>query len=127
MTSFLLEYRLRIRNLANTADALVISSVRGDAAPYLEGPPSGDGSEFDPLTGQFRSGSMTCRIVDAITGGTSRVFTSQLEDATFRQQLTSRTAFVETRQNGGAWTVDQAGIITAIRLVSDIVYEVDVG
>lgn len=127
MTAILLEYRIRIRNAADSADALVVSSTRGGTNPYLTGPPQGDGSEFDPLTGAFRSGSMTFRIVDAITGGTSRLVTSQLEDTDFRQQLSGRAAFGEIRENGGAWNIVQAGIITAIRLASASTWEIDIG
>lgn len=127
MPSVLLEYRLRIRDAADTTDVLVVSSVRGDTLPYLTEAPHGDGAEFDPITGAYRSGSTTFRIADAITSGTSRVVTSQLEDANFRQQLASRPAYGEERVNGGTWTNIQAGIVTAIRLASSAVYEIDVG
>ena len=61
MSSVLLEYRLRVRDSLDSVDVLLVSSVRGDALPYLKEPPQGDGAEFDPLTGAYRSGSMTCR------------------------------------------------------------------
>ena len=38
--STLLEYRVRVRNAADTADALTVSSVRGDTLPYLVDAPS---------------------------------------------------------------------------------------
>lgn len=122
-----LEYQLRIRDAGDTTDVLTITSVRGGTAPYLAEPPSGDGCEFDPLSGAYRSGSMTCRVIDAITSGTSRLVTSQLEDADFRQQLAGRPAYVEERENGGSWETVQAGIVTGIRLPSALIYEIDVG
>jgi hypothetical protein len=126
VTSILLEYRLRIRDAANLTDALTISSVRGDTLPYLEGPPTCDGQEINPLTGEFRSGSYTGYIVDAITSGTIRVFTSQLEDSNFRQQLVGRIAYWEFRTNGGAWAVLGAGYLTLIRLVDGVRWEVTI-
>jgi hypothetical protein len=122
-----LDYRLRIRSADGLSDALVVSSVRGDALPYLIAAPHGDGSEFDPITGSYRSGSATYRVADAITSGTSRVITSQLEDANFRQQLAGRIAFGEYRLNGGAWVVETPGIITGLRLTSHAVWDIDVG
>src|SRR4051812_23986476 len=98
MPNMLIEYRLRIRDAADTTDALVISSVRGDALAFLVEPPTGDGAELDPITGAYRSGSTTFRVADGITSGTSRVLTAQLEDAAFRQQLASRPAYGEVRE-----------------------------
>jgi hypothetical protein len=121
--STLLEYRLRLRDAGNTTDSLVISSVRGDTLPWLASPPTGDGLEFDPLTGQSRAGSFTGRIVDGITSGTNRVVTANLEDAGLRQQLMDRRAFVEFRQNGGSWSVLIAGFLTRLSLVTGITYE----
>src|SRR3954462_14520453 len=118
MPDILLEFQLVIRDAANLTDAIVISSVQGDSAPYLEGAPTCDGQEINPLTGEFRSGSYTGYIVDEITSGTSRVLTSQLEDATFRQQLAGRVALWKARTNGGAWIVYGAGYLTLLRLVT---------
>lgn len=116
-----------MRDAADTTDVLVVSSVRGDPHPDTVDAPSGDGAEFDPVTGSYRSGSMTYRIADSITSGTSRLVTAQLEDASFRQQLTSRPAYIEEAVNGGAWNVIQAGIVTALRLASAASWEIDVG
>jgi hypothetical protein len=122
-----IEYRVRIRDAADTVDVLVITSTRGGTNPYLCEAPHGDGSEFDPFTGAYRSGSHTFRIADAITSGTTRVLTSQLEDADFRQQLASRPAYGEERINGGAWTSLQAGIVTGMRLSTAAIWELDIG
>jgi hypothetical protein len=127
MPSLFLEYRLRIRNASDSSDVLVVSSVRGDTLPYLVEAPRGDGAEFDPFSGAYRSGSTTFRVADAITSGTNRVVTQYLEDAQFRQQLGGRPAYGEERVNGGAWVVTQAGIVTALRLASPAVWEIDVG
>jgi len=123
MSSFTEEYRLRIRNATNSGDVLVITSVRGDATPFLQAPPSGDGASFDPLTGQAMCASYTGTIVDAITSGVSRIVTAQLEDANQRPQLGYRVAFVESRINGGAWTTLVAGYLTLLRLTSAVTWE----
>jgi hypothetical protein len=128
MPNATLYYRLRIRNQANTADSLIISSVRGDSLPWLQDAPHGDGQEFDPLTGQSRCGAFTGNIVDGITSGTDRVVTSQLEDAKFRQQLMDRRAFVEFSDDGVNWVPSHggvliAGFLTSLRLVSAMTWE----
>ncbi|RUV28772.1 hypothetical protein EOD29_34380, partial [Mesorhizobium sp. M1A.T.Ca.IN.004.03.1.1] len=73
-----LNYRLRIRNGADSSDALVLTSVRGGTNPYIAAPPSGDGQEVDPLTGAMRTGTYTLQVLDPITSGTTRAITSQL-------------------------------------------------
>lgn len=78
-------YRLRIRNAADTANALTITSVRSGTNPYIASIPSGDGQEVDLLTGAVRTGAYVVEVVDAVTGstptGTLRVVTSQLYDS----------------------------------------------
>jgi hypothetical protein len=137
MPNYLIEYRLRIRNASTvtdpngTADALSISSVAGGTNPYLAGPPSGDGQEIDPVTGQTRTGSYVVEVVDAATGtdgtGTIRVVTNALEDAGYLQQLLGRRAYVETRTNGGSWTSLATGYVLSIRLVAPARYAITVG
>jgi hypothetical protein len=77
-------YRLRIRNAADSANALVLTSVAGGTNPYIAAPPSGDGQEVDLLTGAVRTGAYVVEVVDAVTGtdavGTIRVVTNQLYD-----------------------------------------------
>lgn len=119
----LVEYRIRIRNAANSADALVVSSVRGDTNPYLSSVPSGDGASFNPITGVVTSGSYTARVTDPITSGTSRLFSSQLEDVNGRQQLGHRREFIELREDGGAWQTLHAGRLERYGLTSDIEWE----
>ena len=95
-----LSYRLRIRTAADNADALIISSVRGGTNPYIAEPPTGDGQEVDPLLGGVRTGVYTLRVLDPITSGTSRVFTSQLFDTAGRQLLRSRRSYIELSTDG---------------------------
>ncbi len=137
MPASLIQYRLRVRNASTLADpdgtddAFIISSVPTDTAPYIAAAPSGDGQEVDPITGAVRTGSYTVEIVDANTGtdgtGTIRYLTSRLEDATFRQQLLSRRAYVEIRTDGGAWSTLIAGYILGVRLISPMRYAIAVG
>ena len=123
-----LSYRLRIRNAADNADALIISSVRGGTNPYIAEPPSGDGQEVDPLLGSVRTGVYTIRVVDAITSGTSRVFTSQLFDTAGRQLLLSRRSYIELSTDGGStWALLVAGYLLNYNLTDAITWEIQVG
>lgn len=141
MPSLDLAYRLRIRNASTvsdpdgTADALTLTSVRAGTNPYIADSPTGDGQSVDPLTGEFVAGAFTVLVSDAQTGtdgtGTQRLLTQALEDATFRQQLLSRRAYLECSEDGGATYPDEgmiiAGYVTAIRLVDAITYAITVG
>lgn len=130
MPAFDLAYRLRIRNASTvsnpdgTADALVLS---------LADPPSGDGQSVDPLTGEFVAGSYTVEVIDTPTGtdgtGTVRTLTNALEDATLRQQLLSRRAYLELSEDGGdTWTVVLcAGYVMGIRLVDALTFAIEIG
>ena len=127
-------YRLRIRNAADSADALVVTSIAGGTNPYIAAPPSGDGQEVDLLTGAVRTGAYNVEVVDVATGtdgtGTIRVLTNQLNDSsasTARPHLLSRRAFVEMSTNGGgSWTAWCAGYISNIRQIDAIRYAVTV-
>ncbi len=127
-------YRLRIRNAADSADALVLTSIAGGTNPYIASPPSGDGQEVDLLTGAVRTGAYVVEVVDVATGtdgtGTIRVLTNQLNDSsasTGRPHLLSRRAFVEMSTDGGSsWTAWCAGYISNIRQIDAIRYAVTV-
>jgi hypothetical protein len=137
MPASLIQYRLRVRTVSTLAnpdgvsDAFTVSSVPGDALPFIAAPPTGDGQEVDPITGAVRTGSYTLEIVDATTGtdgtGTIRALTSRLEDAQFRQQLLSRRAFLEIRTDGGAWGELVSGYVLGIRLVGPVRYALTIG
>src|SRR4051812_48102716 len=101
-----LGYRLRIRNVANSADDLVITSLAAGPNPYLIEPPQGEGQTLNPTTGQVQVGGYTIAVIDADTAPNTRVVTAKLADAAGRNQLNSRRAFIEETENdGGAWTV----------------------
>jgi hypothetical protein len=124
MPSILVEYRLRIRNAADSADALVVTTTRSGTNPYLVGPPAGDGSSIDPIGGKNVAGAFTGQVIDAITSGTSRLFTSLMEDGGGRGQLGDRKAYYEFRENGGAWNALIAGFLTKYSLSSDIIWDI---
>jgi len=77
-------YRLRIRNAADNADTLTVTSIRGGTNPYITGIPNGDGQEVDLLTGAVRTGAYVVEVIDVVTGadstGTLRLVTSQIYD-----------------------------------------------
>lgn len=139
MPSFALRYRLRIRNASTTADpngtadALTFTSVRGGTNPYILEAPSGDGQSVDPLTGETVDGSYTVLVADPVTGtdgtGTLRLVTNALEDASFRQQLLSRRAYLEMSEDGGStWTrVLIAGYVTALKLLDATTFAWTIG
>src|SRR5688500_1628014 len=120
-------YQLRIRNAADSADELVITSVRGGTNPYALNPPQGDGQSFDPLTGEGMTGAYTFSVIDAALTSTNRVLTGVLADANARQQLLNRKAFVEASSDGSAWSILVPGYVTAVRLPSAIAAEIQVG
>lgn len=123
MPNYLVEYRVVIRNKADTANLLELTSVRGGTNPYLKGPPRGDGASVDPMTGESMAASYTGQIVDAVTSGTSRVITSQLEDVNQRLQLGYLKTTVYWRRDGGTWLVLCAGYLTLLRLVDSVTWE----
>lgn len=140
MAQTTLAYRLQIMAAATLGNpnpstvALTYESIpsgSGGVNPYLAGPPSGDGQEIDVLTGSSRAGAYTVEIVDVATGtdatGTVRAFTSQLEDAGYRQQLVGRRAVLSISKNGGAFSQLISGYITGIRLVSPMRYAIGIG
>ncbi len=120
-------YRIRIRNAADTADSLVLTSVSGGVNPYITDPPSGDGESVDPITGKPTTGAYSVRVADPVTATNTRVVTSMLADVTARQQLIARKAHVETSADGTTWATLVVGYVVAIRLVDAITYEIGIG
>lgn len=127
MPSTLLEYRIRIRNAADSADALTISSVAGGTNPYLIDPPRGDGCELLLPDGGSRTGTYKLRVADALTSGTSRVLTALLSDANGLPDLLSRKTYVDVREDGGSWDVLIAGYLNRIELESGIAAVLEIG
>lgn len=121
-----IEHRLRIRNAADSADAIVITSTRGGTNPYISKTPTGDGSSFDPVTMDGIIGEYVGQIADWPIGSMQRVITSQLEDVNGKQQLGYRKAYWERSINGGAFGVLIAGVLTKLRLISGAEWEVAV-
>jgi len=124
-----LYYRLRIRNASDTADTILVTSVRAGANPYILAPPRGDGATYNPLTGESMFGSYTLLVADWPIGGTplQRVVTSQLEDVTLKQQLAYRKCYVEMSTTGTTWPmVLLVGYLSLLRLVDAMTYEVTI-
>ena len=59
-----LRYRVRLRNLADTEDLWVATSVRNGTHPYIKSAPRSDGQEVDPITGRVTQGATTIEIID---------------------------------------------------------------
>jgi hypothetical protein len=124
-------YRLRIRNAADSANALVVTSVRGGTNPFIADVPQGDGQEVDLLTGAVRTGQYNVTVIDAVTGsdgtGTLRLVTNQLTDPNGEQQLLSRRAFLEVGDDGTTFpTVWMAGYVSNITQSDAITYTIAV-
>jgi hypothetical protein len=123
-------YQLVIRNAADTADDLVVTSVPtalGGTNPYIVEPPDGDGQSLDPLTGKFDVGAYRVSVADAIVGGV-RLVTSKLSDPFFRTAILSRRAYVKTATaSAGPWTILVPGWVLSCRLADAITYEVTIG
>ena len=122
-------YRLRIKAADGTTDAITITSVRAGTNPYLLGPPHGDGATYNPLTGESMLGSYTIQVADWPIGGSpvQRVVTSQLEDAKSKQQLAYRRCVLDMGTDGVSFpTVLIVGVLSLIRLVDAMTYEVSI-
>lgn len=118
-------YRLRVRNAADSADLLVVTSVRGGTNPYIAGAPSGDGQSFEPLTGASATGSYKLLVVDE--GNVASAVTAALADVNARQQLLSKRAFLESSADGSSWTGFVPGYVNGVRLVTAAKYEFAIG
>src|SRR5262245_41814230 len=130
-------YRLRIKNASGSADAITITSVRGGTNPYIKDPPHGDGATYNPTSGESMLGAYTLTIADWPLPGTTptqRVMTAQLEEQftsdglpAFRQQLAYRRAVLDMGTDGSTFpNVLIAGLISLIRLVDAMTYEVTI-
>src|SRR6266576_2998384 len=93
------EIRLRVRTVLDDADLLTVST-----SDYISAIPGGIGLELDPLRGSLVTGQATIQIADA-PGTTASPVTSVLADVNSRLQLLGLKAFIEQRDNLGAWGV----------------------
>jgi len=122
-----LEYRLRIRNQANSANLLVLSSRASDANCLLTADPQSDGQRIDWAMGTSEVGVVVWRAVDRDDGGSTRTITSKLADADARNQMLANVCVGEYSKDGGAWTAFHTGFLNAIRLVDALTFEFTVG
>lgn len=122
-------YRARIRNAADSADDLVITSLPPSGTnPFLTAAPTGDGGSLDILTGAIQRGALQIRLADAITSGPAvRVLTSILADASGKQQLLSRLVIVEESTDGTSWATYFRGYLTRLRLITAMEWELTIG
>src|SRR5687767_3135863 len=90
-----LHYRLVIRNSADTADLITVSTVPTDTHPYILTAPTGDGEKFDPLTGKTEVGGQSLQIIDAPHAVSSRVITRELADSVKRWNLNGNKALLQ--------------------------------
>ena len=117
-------YRLRIRNAADSADDLVLTSVPGGTNPYLTGPPQGDGQQIDPAKGESSIGAYMIEAADV-----GEIVTAALVDGNGRQTLIQRRAYLELSTDGGSSfpTVLVPGFVNAYRLVTPMRWAFTIG
>jgi hypothetical protein len=124
MPSNAVNYRLRIRNDANTADIVVVTMSGADA--HIIEPPSIDGATFDPLTGKTTYGQANVLVADPVVSTGRRFITQHLGDASGNSQLIGRRAFIEISRDGSGFAAYFSGYLSAIRTVDAIHYEITV-
>ena len=116
-----------VANPDGTVDVLVVSTRPSDAAPYMVDWPEADGQSIDPITGQLQVGAYTVLVADALTGGTNRVLTSLLHDASNRPHLLSRRVYLRTATDGGSWETRWAGYLLDLELVDAVTWRLQLG
>jgi hypothetical protein len=103
-----LHYRLRIRNAADSADDLVVTSIPGGVHPYIaeDGIPEGDGQTVNTVTGEVVSGAMTVGVIDVITDFSvdELLVDDGLEDVD-QAAAEARGWVFDDSFSGGAWAV----------------------
>ncbi len=125
--------RLRIRDVTDSSDALVLTSVPGGSnASSIVKSTSGDGAILRPDRAAPRAQQqykVECADpVIAASSPPSRIITSQLFDASGRQLLLSRRTYLEVSYNlGGAWVGVIAGYLNDYSLADAITWEFAIG
>jgi hypothetical protein len=126
-------YRFRLRDRSTlaapngTTDLLVVSNRPGDAMPFLEGPPSGQGAELRVETGETMSGEYAGVLLDAKTGTLTRAVTAILETAQRQWAFGSNRAYWEYADDAGPWQVLVAGYCTRLEQLDALAWSVAVG
>lgn len=121
-------WRLRIRNQADSADLLVLSSVPGGTNPYLTAEPKGDGQSIDPITGHQTIGRYVWRAWDNKESATEYTITKVLADALARNQMLSNRCFGEYSTNvGSSWLPLHTGHLNRQRLITAGEWEFTIG
>ena len=82
-------YYLYVRNEADDADIIVLSSDPDDANALLCEAPEGDGQNIDPIMGTLEVGAYTWQAIDRYDGGDTYTITSIIADVDARNQLLS--------------------------------------
>lgn len=118
-------YTLRLRNAADSADDLTITS--NGTNPYLAEPPEGDGFGIDIITGSVEYGSYTALIADAEISPGIRVVTEKLADVNGQYDKLSRRVIVEKSINGAALERHVAGYLTNISFPDEITAQLEFG
>jgi hypothetical protein len=120
-------FRVRVRDASDTTDERVWSTVPGQGEPFLEAPPTGDGTGFDPFGGQVEVGGYRFRVIDALVGGGQRSVTRWIDDAGGVSRVLGRRTFYDLAYGGGAWAPRVPGYLTQLTLAGALVYDGQVG
>lgn len=123
-----LHYRLRIRDAADTADLIDVSTHPSTTHPYILTAPTGDGESFDPLTGKTTVGGQRLQIVDAVHSVSSRVFTRELVDAVRRWKLNGNKVYLYFSEvDPVVWQTLVPGYLTRHELIDALAWDVEIG
>jgi len=132
-------YRLRVRNAADNANAVVFTSLADETLsgasgwPVMLDAPQIDASTLNPLSGKTDLGACTIRVADPVlvagalgcaTTGATRLVTALLANGAGRSQLIGRRVFVEASDdNGTTWGAYWSGFLTDVSFPDAITAE----
>lgn len=122
-----LEYRLRIRNRADSGNLLTLSSRASDPNPLLTEPPQADGQRIDWARATQEIGVVVWKAADRDDGDDSRTITALMADDFARNQMLSNVCVGEYSRDGGAWTEFHTGFLNSIELADAITFAFTVG